>query len=35
MLDFGMIALVVILAAAMIGLASWSCNVVEEGREEV
>lgn len=34
MLDIGMIALVLILAAAMIGLAVWSGKVVEEGREE-
>jgi len=35
MLDVGMIALVALLTAAMIGLASWSGRVVEEGREEV
>lgn len=34
MLDIGMIALVAILAAAMIGLAYWSGKVVEEGRGE-
>lgn len=34
MLDIGMIGLVVVLAAAMIGLAAWAGKVVEEGREE-
>lgn len=34
MLDIGMIAWVAVLAAAMIGLAVWAGNVVEEGREE-
>lgn len=34
MLDIGMIGLVVVLAASMIGLAVWAGKVVEEGREQ-
>lgn len=35
MFDIGMISLVVVLAAAMIGLVVWAGKVVEEGREQI